>query len=58
MINTIQKHAEEVERYRADVKAKYGSLDQLDRIEAMMADIFAMMYVGMVVMPNSDKEFI
>ena len=58
MIDTIRQYAEAVERYRADVKAKYANLQQLDRIEAMMADIFAMLYVGMVVMPNSDKEFI
>ena len=58
MIDIMRAYAQEVERYRADIRRKYKDLDQLDRIEAMMADIFAMMYVGMVVMPNSTKEFI
>ena len=58
MIDVMRAYAQEVEKYRADMRRKYQHLDQLDRIEAMMADIFAMMYVGLVVMPNSNKEFI
>lgn len=58
MINVLKSYTEEVERYRASIQEKYKHLDQLDRIEAMMADIFAMMYVGLIVVPNSDKEFI
>jgi len=58
MIDPAAAHAQEVENYRNHVLNKYKDLPQLDRIEAMMVDIFAMMYVGLVVVPNSGKEFI
>lgn len=57
-MEAFRAYAQEVEKYRADARAKYKDMEQLDRIEAMMADLFAMMYVGLVVMPNSHKEFI
>ena len=54
----MRAYAQEVEKYRADARRKYKDLDQLDRIEAMMVDILAMIYVVGIVMPNSSKEFI
>ena len=58
MINPVAAHAKEVEEYRNHVRHKYKDMEQLDRIEAMMIDIFAMMYVGLIVVPNSNKEFV
>jgi hypothetical protein len=58
MIDPIAVHAKEVDQYREYVRTKYKGLSQLDRIEALMIDIFAMLYVGLIVMPNSNKEFI
>ena len=57
-MNPVAAHAREVEEYRNHVRTKYKDMEQLDRIEAMMVDLFAMLYVGLIVMPNSDKEFI
>ena len=54
----MRAYALEVEKYRAESRRKYKDLDQLDRIEAMMVDILAMIYVVGIVMPNSSKEFI
>ena len=54
----MRAYAQEVEKYRAEARRKYKDLDQLDRIEAMMVDILAMIYVVGIVMPNSSKEFI
>jgi len=58
VIDIMRAYAQEVEKYRADSRRKYQNLDQLDRIEAMMVDILAMIYVVGIVMPNSSKEFI
>ena len=54
----MRVYTQEVEKYRAEARRKYKDLDQLDRIEAMMVDILAMIYVVGIVMPNSSKEFI
>ena len=54
----MRAYTQEVEKYRAEARRKYQTLDQLDRIEAMMVDILAMIYVVGIVMPNSSKEFI
>ena len=58
MIDPIAVHAKEVEQYREYVRNKYKDLSPGDRLEAMMVDIFAMLYVGLIVMPNKDREFI
>jgi len=57
-MDPIIAHAKEVEQYREHVRNKYKDLSQGDKLEAMMIDIFAMLYVGLIVMPNSDREFI
>ena len=51
-------YTKEVEEYRNYVRNKYKDMEQLDRIEAMMVDIFAMIYVVGIVKRNSDREFI
>jgi hypothetical protein len=57
-MDPIIAHAKEVEQYREYVRTKYKGLSQPDRLEALMIDIFAMLYVGLIVMPNKDREFI
>jgi len=58
MIDPAAAYGQEVENYRNHVRNKYKDMEQFDRIEAMMVDIFAMIYVVGIVKRNSDREFI
>ena len=54
MINPLAAQAQAVEEYRKHVKNKYKDMEQAERIEAMLVDIFALLYVSGIVM--RDKE--